>query len=192
MVDNMARTKEFDVDRVLDAAVAVFREHGYAGASASMLTGAMKIGRQSLYDTFGDKWKLYCAAVRRYSDAECQAHLDALAGSERAIDGLGSMMARVVAEARRPCLGVSSISEFGSSNKDLCRLHESRGRALRKALSAKIAQAQAQGDVNSLLDAEQAAAFLVANVAGIRLSARGGAGDAELKALGQLALQALR
>jgi AcrR family transcriptional regulator len=188
----MARTKAFDVDRALDAAVAVFREHGYAGASASMLTGAMKIGRQSLYDTFGDKWTLYCAAVRRYSDFECSAHLDALNREPRAIDGIRAMMERVVDEAHRPCLGVGSISEFGRSSEELGRLHESRGKALRGALSGKIREAQAQGDANPGLDAEQAAGFLVANIAGIRLSARGGADDRELQALGRFALQVLR
>jgi len=188
----MARTKAFDVDHALDAAIGVFREHGYAGTSAGMLTEAMRIGRQSLYDTFGDKWKLYCAAVRRYSDFECRAHLDALRSSSKAIDGLRAMMARVVAEARQPCLGVGSISEFGSASQDLGQLHASRGMALRKALVAKIREAQKQGDLNPQRDAEQAAGFLIANVAGIRLSARGGSSDKELEALGELALQALR
>lgn len=35
-----------------------------------MLVGAMKIGRQSLYDTFGDKWKLYQRAVDRYCEMD--------------------------------------------------------------------------------------------------------------------------
>ena len=62
----MARIKEFDRDKALDAAVGVFREHGFEGTSTEMLVRAMKIGRQSLYDTFGDKWRLYRTAVRRY------------------------------------------------------------------------------------------------------------------------------
>jgi AcrR family transcriptional regulator len=187
----MARTKAFDVDRALDAAVGVFREHGYAGASAGMLTDAMRIGRQSLYDTFGDKWRLYCAAVRRYGDFECRSHLDALGRGPRAIDGIRAMMDRVVREARRPCLGVGSISEFGGSNAELAGLRERMGKPLRKAISEKIREAQAQGDVDPRLDAAQAAGFLIANISGIRLAARGGAGGAELEALGLLALRAL-
>jgi TetR/AcrR family transcriptional regulator, transcriptional repressor for nem operon len=188
----MARPKEFDQDVALEAALSVFREHGYAATSAGMLTDAMNIGRQSLYDTFGDKWQLYRAAVQRYGQGETSAHLDALASSPKAIDGIKAMMARVVAEARQPCLGISSISEFGSSREELNQLHAAAGRRLRSALVAKLRDAQREGDVPATLDADHAAGFLMANVAGIRLAARGGAGDAELESLAGLALQALR
>lgn len=76
----MARPKEFDLQEALDAAVSVFREHGFAGSSATMLIQAMRIGRQSAYDTFGDKWQLYLASVRRYVSAEVGAHSAALRG----------------------------------------------------------------------------------------------------------------
>jgi len=107
----MARPKAFDTDEALDAAVAVFRDHGYEGSSASMLVGAMGIGRQSLYDSFGDKWQLYCAALRRYTTTEVQAHLQTLRREERAIDGirargtrppgLPQATARIPVDARR-------------------------------------------------------------------------------------------
>ena len=41
-----------------------------------MLVGALRIGRQSIYDTFGDKWQIYLASVRRYVGAETRAHAD--------------------------------------------------------------------------------------------------------------------
>ncbi|HEY0294406.1 MAG TPA: TetR/AcrR family transcriptional regulator [Bordetella sp.] len=188
----MPRPKEFDRDEALDASIGVFREHGFAGTSAGMLTDAMKIGRQSLYDTFGDKWRLYCAAVQRYAVAEAQAHFAALKTGPKAMDGICRMMERVVAEARMPCLGVSSISEFGDSRKDLAQLRNAAGRALRAAIADKVRQAQAEGDAAVKLDPGHAAGFLIANVAAIRLAARAGAGDAELRALGRLAITALR
>jgi hypothetical protein len=42
------------------------------------------------------------------------------------------------------------------------------------------------------LEPHHAAGFLIANVAAIRIAARGGAGDTELRALVRLALQALK
>jgi AcrR family transcriptional regulator len=192
MMRDMARNKEFDVEAALDAAIGVFRLHGYAGTSASMLIIAMGIGRQSMYDTFGDKWQLYCAAVRRYSELECAAHFTALNRGPRAIDGIRTMIERIVIEARQPCLGVGSLSEFGNANPELVSLREGIGNRLRKAISNKIQDAQVQGDIAPQLDAGHAAGFLIANIAGIRLSARGGVGDAELRALGHLAISALR
>jgi TetR/AcrR family transcriptional regulator, transcriptional repressor for nem operon len=89
----MARPREFDADTALDGAIGVFREHGFEGASAEMLVNAMGVGRQSLYDTFGDKWQLYRSAVRRYGMGECSAHFEALRSGVRAIDGIDAMHA---------------------------------------------------------------------------------------------------
>ncbi|MDI7861156.1 TetR/AcrR family transcriptional regulator [Rhizobiaceae bacterium n13] len=188
----MARPKEFDRDEALDAAIGVFREHGYAATTAGMLTDAMRIGRQSLYDTFGDKWQLYCLAVQRYADAESVEHVAALRSATRAVGGISNMIERVVAEARKPCLGVSSICEFGDGREDLVKIRDAAGRRLRVAIVGSVREAQADGDVSTRVDPEHVAGFLLANVAAIRLAARGGAGDAELQALGHLALQALR
>ena len=95
----MARPKEFEKDAALDAATRVFRERGFAGSSAADLTRAMGIGRQSLYDTFGDKAQLYRAALARYTAQETEAHLAALSTGPRAVDGLEILLARVRAKA---------------------------------------------------------------------------------------------
>jgi hypothetical protein len=92
-----------------------FREHGFDGTSTDMLVRAMKIARQSLYDTFGDKWKLYGLAVERYSTEETNAHLAMLRGEPRAVDSIRAMMERVVEAAEQACLGIGSICEFGQS-----------------------------------------------------------------------------
>jgi AcrR family transcriptional regulator len=122
------KTSEFDTDAALDGAIAVFSEHGYEGSSAQMLVDAMGIGRQSLYAAFGDKWQLYCAAVRRYGMGECAAHFEALRSGARAIDGIGAMLRRVVETAATPCLGVGSTCEFGASRPDLVDIHAALGR----------------------------------------------------------------
>ena len=98
----MARPKTFDKDHALEAAVKTFREHGYEATSAEMLVRAMGIGRQSLYDTFGDKWQLYRMAVHHYSTVQTTAHIAALRGPARAIDGIKAMVDRVAREARKP------------------------------------------------------------------------------------------
>src|ERR1700730_4754142 len=63
----MARPKEFDREEALAKAIAVFTAYGYEGASTETLLTGMRISRQSMYDTFGDKRRLYLDALRRYS-----------------------------------------------------------------------------------------------------------------------------
>src|SRR5258706_14588114 len=108
----MARPREFDTDAALDGAIAVFREHGFEGTSAQMLVDAMRIGRQSLYAAFGDKWQLYCSAARRYGMGECAVHFDALRSGARAIDGIYGCC---IASLRRPISRVSVSARFMSS-----------------------------------------------------------------------------
>ena len=188
----MGRSREFDSDTALDGAIGVFREHGFEGASAEMLVKAMGIGRQSLYDTFGDKWRLYRTAVRRYGMGECAAHCEALRSGVRALDGIDAMLRRVVETAYQPCLGVGSICEFGVSRPDLAEVHTPLAKTLRDAIAARVRDAQRDGDVASNLDPEAASEFLIANIAGIRVAGRGGANRAALTGLADIALKALR
>src|SRR5690606_23683075 len=120
----MARPREFDRDKALDAAIGVFREHGFEGTSTEMLVRRMGIGRQSLYDTFGDKWQLYRSSLQRYAGAETQAHAAALRSKARAVDGIKAMIDRVVADASQACLGVNSICEFGRRRPELVEIHD--------------------------------------------------------------------
>ncbi|WP_320938999.1 TetR/AcrR family transcriptional regulator [Lysinibacillus capsici] len=63
----MARTREFDEAKVLEAAMQLFWEKGYEATSLSDLTARMGIQRPSIYSTFGDKKELFEAALRRYT-----------------------------------------------------------------------------------------------------------------------------
>ncbi|SNT55375.1 TetR/AcrR family transcriptional regulator, transcriptional repressor for nem operon [Asanoa hainanensis] len=62
----MARTREFDLDTAVDAAMGVFRAKGYEGASMRDLAEATNLGSGSLYAAFGSKEGLYLAALDRY------------------------------------------------------------------------------------------------------------------------------
>ncbi|ADV84368.1 TetR/AcrR family transcriptional regulator [Terriglobus saanensis] len=62
----MARTKEFDQEEALDAAMHLFWEHGYEATSIQELVEATGVQRQSLYDTFGSKHELFLQSLMRY------------------------------------------------------------------------------------------------------------------------------
>ena len=61
------RPRSFDQTEALDAAVLVFWEKGFDGASIEDLTTAMGISRPSLYATFGNKRSLFIEAIDRYA-----------------------------------------------------------------------------------------------------------------------------
>lgn len=65
----MARPREFDEEKALDAAMQVFWEKGFEATSLSDLTSRMGIQRPSIYSTFGDKKGLFEAALRKYTSS---------------------------------------------------------------------------------------------------------------------------
>ncbi|WP_239615493.1 TetR/AcrR family transcriptional regulator [Cohnella mopanensis] len=65
----MARPREFDEEKALDAAMQLFWEKGFEATSLSDLTSRMGIQRPSIYSTFGDKKGLFEAALRKYTSS---------------------------------------------------------------------------------------------------------------------------
>src|SRR5260370_8933136 len=62
----MARPKEFKEGEALRKAVSLFCQQGFAATSTDELMRVMGIGRQSMYDTFGDKRALFLKALEMY------------------------------------------------------------------------------------------------------------------------------
>jgi hypothetical protein len=60
------RPRSFDRDEALEHAMQVFWRQGYESTTIADLTKAMGINPPSLYAAFGDKEKLFLAAVERY------------------------------------------------------------------------------------------------------------------------------
>jgi len=62
----MARPKEFDQEKALRKAIRLFSQQGFAATSTDDLMRVMEVGRQSMYDTFGDKRALFLKALELY------------------------------------------------------------------------------------------------------------------------------
>ena len=62
----MARPKEFNPETALDKAIELFWRKGYEATSIEDLVASMDINRGSLYETFGDKQKLYASVLQHW------------------------------------------------------------------------------------------------------------------------------
>jgi len=72
------RKREFDSEIALDAAMHVFWQKGYIGASLIDLTDSMAISKPSMYRAFGNKEALFVKTTQRYIDTKMKAHLNIL------------------------------------------------------------------------------------------------------------------
>ncbi|GAA3088477.1 TetR/AcrR family transcriptional regulator [Rhizobium viscosum] len=192
----MARHKEFDRDTALKAAISVFTEHGYEGTSTDALLSAMKISRQSMYDTFGDKRSLYLAALDRYNSdsvsellADLQRDITPLKALEETLIAFAS---RPEAEAGRGCLGVSAVCEFGRTDREVSALTDKAGRRLSAGIQAILEESRKRGEIAGDVDTADAVQFLGSTLSGMKVSARNGASSEILRGIARLAIRSLR
>ena len=69
------RKREFDEQVALNAAMEVFWQKGYAGASLSDLTASMGINKPSMYSAFGNKEALFIKATELYINSVMKSHM---------------------------------------------------------------------------------------------------------------------
>lgn len=192
----MARPKEFDRDEALDKAIEVFSRFGYEGSSTDVLLDGMGISRQSMYNTFGDKRRLYLEALRRYTSGSVADLVRAMGAGSSPLGGLEKTLlafaSRPHDEASLGCLGVSAICEFGTSDRDVVSLGETSGAVLGSAIERVIVQARQAGEVAADIDPRQAAEFIAMMLAGLKVAARGGATPEALRRSVRMALRSLK
>ena len=74
----MSGKKAFDEDKVLRAALNVFRQRGFAGAGLSELEEATGLNRSSLYNAFGNKEGLFLRSMALFRTVFSQSALNQL------------------------------------------------------------------------------------------------------------------
>lgn len=183
----MPRPKSFDEDAVLDQAVQLFWERGYEGTSLADLETHLGLGRQSLYNAFGDKQALFLKALERYKRAVMGGALAHLSPSGAGLDAIRAFFRATVERLtvpgpRRACLITSTILERASHDADaLLRCNHARA-DLERAFRRALAQAKTRGEVAKDLDVEATATLLVIQSYGLNVLAKTGATAEELNA----------
>ncbi|HVJ51739.1 MAG TPA: TetR/AcrR family transcriptional regulator [Aliidongia sp.] len=192
----MARPREFDRDVALERATGVFWAKGYASTSTEDLLAAMGIGRQSLYNAFGDKRALYLEALERYQRATSSGHLQRLKAPVSPLAGIEALLLGLIAEdaGQRAlgCMGVGAVSEFGVGDPALAELRAKVGPVLFSCLIDRLCEGQARGEIDPAMNAEDAAGFIQMTMTGLQLAARSGAGADAMRSLARFAVDRLK
>ena len=174
----------------------VFWAKGFAATSTDELVQAMGIGRQSLYNAFGDKRQLYLEALAAYQRNTTIGHLQRLNGPASPLAGLYDLLVGLVAEddglRAMGCMGVGSVGEFGASDPELCALRTKAGAAIHRRLAERLREGQHSGEIDAGLLVEDAASFIQMTMTGIQLAARGGAGAEDLHRMARFAVDRLK
>jgi AcrR family transcriptional regulator len=174
----MARPKEFDKHTALHQAIRLFSQQGFAATSTDELMRVMNVGRQSMYDTFGDKRALYLRALKTHVDESINAICDALEASGPALEAiqnaLVSFAERKDLSSTEGCMGINAVCEFGQRDTEVNQIVHEAARRQRAALMDVLTRAKSQGKLGDAADLNNLADFFESTLAGIRVAAKGG------------------
>ncbi|VWX51323.1 TetR/AcrR family transcriptional regulator [Novosphingobium sp. 9U] len=180
------RPREFDPDDALAAALRVFWQQGYEGASMADLTEAMGITKPSLYACFGNKEALFRKALDLYERdklayvGQALQEPTARAVAEKLLRG--ALATHCGGSDPQGCLGVIA-TVVGCSEAESIREHVCARRASSQAaMVERFARAKAEGDLPESVDPKALASCLTTVLGGLSIKAQDGTTRPELEA----------
>ena len=187
----MPRKKEFDVDTVLNKAMAAFWTRGYKATSLNDLLDCMQIQRASLYNTFDDKRTLFLNALRRY-DIMRQTEIAALAKAYSPRQAILSVFRNTITAvvekgARDGCFLVNTALELSPHDQEVAQVV---GRAFIKRerfFRKMIEKGRANGEIAKSVVPLQTARALLSLFIGLRVLSRSRPGKLLLQSIAQQA-----
>ena len=185
----MARPVEFDENKVLTNAMEQFWREGYEASSVQKLLDCTGINRGTLYNSFGDKDTFFKSCVDQYSkiiDKQIENSLKNLKLNPwDAINAYFEEAVLNISNRHRSmgCLLVNSLCESINYDKDIKKVVRSSLSSIRKAIIARLKEAQSKGKLRKGVAVEFAADVLMNTLHGVRVNSRDGKNSRQLKEL---------
>ncbi|MCU0676397.1 MAG: TetR/AcrR family transcriptional regulator [Myxococcota bacterium] len=199
----MSRPREFDEEAVLERALELFWRDGYAATSLQALLTHMGISRQSLYNTFGDKRRLFLAALDRYADLRAREMLGDLEHEDASLAQVFGFFERLGQNAAQKgscgaaethpeaCLIGRSCMELGAADPEVAaRVHYFFDRTV-NAFRNALDNAVRKGEIEPL-DTAATARHLTATLNGLGILHRAGVAVQELGDVVRVSLSVLK
>ncbi|MHC2831948.1 TetR/AcrR family transcriptional regulator [Bacillus sp. F9_6S_D1_P_5] len=168
----MARLREFDEEKALDAAMKLFWEKGYAATSLSDLTAKMEIQKPSLYSAFGDKEGLFEAALRRYTNLHAANIRTKLQNEQSVKEAIRTFFENMVEEEYKKdfskgCFCINTMVELAPHNEKFEVLTREHQMYLAVIFQELITKGIRSGELQSDLNAKAVAQTLVTSLIGL-------------------------
>jgi TetR/AcrR family transcriptional regulator, transcriptional repressor for nem operon len=172
----MSRPIEFSRDEARNAIAEVFAARGYDGTTVSMLMDASGLGKQSLYNAFGDKEQMYLDAVA-CSVSQFGQIVKKMNSAPTGWAALEICFSFLVKCCMSDSASTSNciVSNGLLSNATEPTLHEAHCAYWMEShalLASTIARGQNDGSVRTNVSASAGADVLMSHMSGFRVSAR--------------------
>jgi TetR/AcrR family transcriptional repressor of nem operon len=171
----------------------LFWRKGYAATSIEDLVDALHLSRSSLYDTFGDKRKLFLDALNLYTNRVLERLAGVLKNSPSPMAGIRVLFDDLSASAGSEsgamgCFVVNSVAELVPYDPDVTAITTTYATTFQKLLTEALSQDQ----VTRTQTSEQLAAYLFNTVQGLRILIKSGAKREQIQAIIAIVLNSLQ
>ncbi len=173
----MPRTREFDPQKALQDATAVFWEKGYSATSVDDLVRATGVNRYGLYDVFASKHGLFLAVLRHYHRTVIAGAIFELEQPEAGLAAIHAVFERIIRRARsgqakHGCLLCNTAEEVAPFDKEVAQEVSAFQRRLARAFTRAVAVARENGNLPAGTDAEELGRYLSGLIQGASFLAR--------------------
>jgi TetR/AcrR family transcriptional repressor of nem operon len=173
----MGRPREFDEDKVLEAAGEIFWAKGYNATSTRDLAECTGLTAASIYNAFTDKRSLFLRALEQYLERTLReriVRLEMLPSPGSAIVGFfDENVDRSLKDLQhRGCMLVNSALEVTPDDHEFQLLVASQTVMIEKFFRGRIIEGQRVGEIPTDQPAEDLARMLLSIVMGLRVLAR--------------------
>jgi AcrR family transcriptional regulator len=189
------RPRGFDEGKALDAAMRVFWEKSYEGATMADLTKAMGINRSSMYAAFGDKDALFDLVMKRYREGPMTYIRKALEqpAIRDVVTGLLRGTVDFLATPGNPkgCLSVQGALACGSDAEPVKQTLVEWRRSGEAAIKRRLQQAQKDGDLDGKINPTDFARYISSVMVGLGVQAANGVTKAEMTRIADMVVRLL-
>ena len=193
----MPRVKLFDEKEVLTRAMNLFWKQGYSATSVQDLVSYLGINRASLYDTFGDKEKLFKKSFELYRKQSIDKICELFQNQSNVKEGFSILFNNAVNESlldkdRKGCFAVNNTTELVPNNESCLEILSSNRRNFENIFYEYLKMGQKKGQLVECKDLKSLASFLFVIYNGILVVSKIQTNKKELTDSVNLALSLLR
>ncbi len=191
----VGRPKEFDRDAALKKAMELFWTRGYEATGLRELLDYMGIGRQSLYDTFGDKHSLFIAAVKHYDQRITEGIIDQLLAAGSPLRNVRKTLAAIadsVTDGKcRGCLLTNTLVEVAPHDSEVAAAAKSVLSRIEAGFRRTLQQAVKEGELPKDANVRALARYFTSTAQGLVVMGKASVSRAAVKDIVNVALSVL-
>ena len=182
------------MDKALDGAVLLFREHGFHDASLADIGAAMQLTPGSIYKAFRDKREIFAAAFDHYTrrrHEQLKALLSSKATGREKLEAALTFLAETAhgAEGKIGCMVVGAATDISTLDAALSARVTAAANWMEGLFVELIQAGRADGSISKTIDAATTARTFLCLTQGLRVVGKTGRTRAEMMATVQQAMK---